>query len=198
MLLIPFGVVLVGPNADWLHSDSGLRWRSNTVSTVSTKRQRILPTSNREPSYDENFSDWARLQAQQLRTCKPSGIDWKHVAEELEEVAARIRHALLSDLEIVLLHLLKLHYEVSPNEWRGRSRNWKLHTAEHRNRVIDILENERALRNRLDEFVGKAYPRARQHVTIETGHSKSRYPDECPWSVAQILDTEFFPEPFKS
>lgn len=168
------------------------------MSTVSTKRQRILPTSSHEPSYEENFSDWALFQAQQLRTCKPSGIDWKHVAEELEEVAARIRHALLSDLEIVLQQLLKLQYETSSNEWQRRSRSWKLHAAEHRNRVVDILENERTLELKLDEFVAKAYPRARQSASLETGHKKDRYPEGCPWSLEQILDTDFFPEPFKS
>jgi len=174
----------------------------NTTMSKLTIKTRGTPVSMRvltdRPDREENFSAWLLDQATELRTRKPDGIDWQQVAEELEEVAARIRHALLSDLEIVLLHLLKLQFETSANEWRGRSRNWKLHAAEHRNRVIDILENERALRKKLDEFVGKAYPRARQHVTIETGHSKCHYPDECPWSVAQILDTEFFPDPFKS
>jgi hypothetical protein len=113
-------------------------------------------------------------------------------------VAARIRHALLSDLEIVLIHLLKLQFETSPNEWRGRSRNWKLHAAEHRDRVSDILENEHTLRNKFDEFVDKAYPRARRRAALEIGHKESRHPNDCPWSVPQILDNEFFPEPFKS
>jgi len=151
-----------------------------------------------KPDREENFSAWLLDQATELRTRKPVGIDWEQVAEELEEVAARIRHALLSDLEIVLLHLLKLQYETSTNEWRGRSRHWKLDAAEHRDRVIDILENEHALRNKLDEFVVKGYPRARRRAALETGHEESHYPDACPWSDAQILDTELFPDPFKS
>jgi hypothetical protein len=150
------------------------------------------------PDREENFSAWLLIQATELRTRKPAGIDWQHVAEELEEVAARIRHALLSDLEIALIHLLKLQFETSANEWRGRSRNWKLHAAEHRDRITDILENEQTLRNKFDEFVDKAYPRSRRRAALEMGHKESRYPDTCPWSIPQILDNEFFPEPFKS
>ncbi len=113
-------------------------------------------------------------------------------------MAASTRHALVSDLVVVLHHLLKLQYETSPNEWRGRSRGWKLHAAEHRDRVIDFLEESKSLRNRLDEFVRKAYPRARRQAALETGHKESRYPDSCPWSNAQILEPKFFSEPFKS
>jgi|SRR5580698_7785434 hypothetical protein len=168
----------------------------------ATTKTRGTPVSMRvltdAPDREEDFSAWLLNQATELRTRKPGGIDWQHVAEELEEVAARIRHALLSDLEIVLIHLLKLQFETSANEWRGRSRNWKLHAAEHRDRVTDILESEHTLRNKFDEFVDKAYPRARRRAALETGHKESRYPDECPRSVAQILDNEFFPEPFKS
>ncbi len=168
--------------------------------TTTKSRAMLVPMRavHQKPSYDENFSAWVLHQANELRIRKPVGIDWKHVAEELEEMAARIRHALLSDLEIVLLHLLKLQYETSSNEWRGRSRNWKLHAAEHRDRVLDILEDSKNLRNSMDDFVGKAYPRARRRAALETGHKESRYPDSCPWSAAQILDTSFFPEPFKS
>jgi hypothetical protein len=157
-----------------------------------------IPSGDSELNYEENYSLWALHQANELRIRKPVGIDWKQVAEELEEMAARIRLALLSDLEVILLHLLKLEYETSANEWRGRSRNWKLHAAEHRDRVIDILENEHALRNKLDEFVDKAYPRARRRAALETGRKESRYPDSCPWSAVQILDVSFFPDPFKS
>lgn len=137
-------------------------------------------------------------QAEKLRTLKPASIDWAQIAEELEETAASIRHALVSDLVVVLHHLLKLQYESSSDEWRGRSRTWKLHAAVHRNRVIDILEESKSLPNRFDEFVRKAYPRARRQAAIETGHKESRYRDTCPWSAAQILDAKFFPEPFKS
>jgi hypothetical protein len=150
------------------------------------------------PDREQNFSAWLLDQAKELRSLKPAGIDWKHVAEELEEVAAGIRHALVSDLVVLLQHLLKLQYEASPNEWRGRSRNWKLHAAEHRDRIIDVFEDSKNLRNSMDAFVLKAYPRARRRAALETGHKESRYPDACPWSDAQILDPRFFPEPLKS
>jgi hypothetical protein len=151
-----------------------------------------------KPAYDDDFAAWLLDQANQLRVRKPKFIDWEQVAEELEEMSVRLRHALSSDLEIVLQHLLKLQYEPSPNEWRGRSRGWKLHATEHRNRVNDILEDSKTLRNNFADFLAKAYPRARQEAAIETGCLETHYPSECPWSTAQILDTTYFPEPFSS
>jgi hypothetical protein len=156
-----------------------------------------MRAANEKPSRDENFSAWLLDQARELRTRQPVGINWQAVAEELEEVTARIRHALLGDLEALLQHLLKLQYEPSSSEWRGRSRSWKLHAAEHRDGVIDILEDSKNLCNSMHEFVRKAYPRARRRAALETGHKESRYPDACPWSRAQILDVKFFPESFK-
>ncbi len=163
-------------------------------------RPTLLPmeTASYQPTREEDLTAWLLDQANELRTRTPASIDWAGIAEELEEIAASTRHALVSDLVVVLRHLLKLQYETSANEWRGRSRGWKLHAAEHRDRVIDFLDESKSLLNRFDEFVRKAYPRARQQTALETGHKESRYPETCPWSVEQILDPKFFPETFKS
>ena len=72
-----------------------------------------IPTAAAKPDCEETFSAWVLYQANELRTLKPIGIGWEHVAQELEEMAARIRHALVSDLEVVLLHLLKLQFETT-------------------------------------------------------------------------------------
>ncbi len=168
---------------------------------ATTKSRPILlpmETASHQPARDEDLNAWLLAQARELRAHRPASVDWAGIAEELEEMAASTRHALVSDLVVVLHHLLKLQYETGPNEWRGRSRGWKLHAAEHRDRVIDFLEESKSLRNRLDEFVRKAYPRARRQAALETGHKESRYPEICPWSDEQILNLKFFPETFKS
>jgi hypothetical protein len=126
--------------------------------TTAKIREAVRPTRTvtGKPSRDEDLTAWLLDQAEQLRIHQPVALDWELIAEELAEMAASTRHALVSDLVVVLHHLSKLQYETSANEWRGRSRGWKLHTAEHRGRVIDILEESKSLLNRFDELDRKS------------------------------------------
>jgi hypothetical protein len=138
-------------------------------------------------SIDADFHAWLVEQTALVRARQYQRIDWEHVAEELEDMGAGVRHALRSDLEIVLQHLLKLQYEPSPNEWRGRARGWKLHAAEHRNRLIDILDDSPSLRNSIPEVIAKAYSRAVEQASIDIGRPEADFPGDCPWSLQEIL-----------
>ena len=57
---------------------------------------------------DDDVYGWLLSQASALRARDHFSLDWDNLAEELEEMAALRRDALQSDLEILLLHCLKL------------------------------------------------------------------------------------------
>ena len=40
----------------------------------------------------------------------------------------------------------------------------------------------------------RAYPRARRQAARETGLPLAIFPQVCPWTTAQVLDTDFWPE----
>jgi hypothetical protein len=142
-----------------------------------------------------DYHSWLVEQAALIRARKYQQIDWDNVAEELEDMASSVRRATRSDLEILLQHLLKLQYEPSANEWRGRSRGWKLSVVEHRNRIVDILEDSGSLRKMLPEMMPKAYSRAVEAASIDTSRRKEEFPGECPWSIQEIMEMDF-PDPF--
>jgi hypothetical protein len=145
-------------------------------------------------SRETDFYAWLLAQANELRAHKPDAIDWEELAEELEEMAARTRDALTSNLEQLFIHLLKLQFEPSENERRLRGRQWKLDAMEHRNRVNDLLSDSRTLRNTYDAFQSKAYPRACHHVAVLFGERLTEpLPKDCPWTLAEIRNDEFFP-----
>jgi uncharacterized protein DUF29 len=56
------------------------------------------------PSRETDFYAWLLAQADELRVHKPDAIDWEGLAEELEEMAARTRDALTSNLEQLFIH----------------------------------------------------------------------------------------------
>jgi hypothetical protein len=145
---------------------------------------------------DDDFAGWLVDQASALRERRTFSLDWDNLAEELEDKYAQLEKDLESDLRIVLEHLLKLQFEPSENEWKGRSRKWKVDTIEHRARIDTILKKSPKLRQRTAEFVTTQYPVAIRKVATQTGRRRASFPLIYPWSVNQILDPDFFPNPF--
>lgn len=76
--------------------------------------------------YERDILAWSQHQADLLRRLergeRVNDVDWTHVAEEIEDVGLSELHAVESFLNLLLLHVLKLH--VSPDSpacahWRG-------------------------------------------------------------------------------
>ena len=72
-------------------------------------------TRKPEPSlYETDVAAWADEQARLLRAAAAGDqesrarIDWENVIEEIETLGRTERRELLSHLEIILIHLLKL------------------------------------------------------------------------------------------
>ncbi len=64
--------------------------------------------------YDTDYYAWALSQADELRrlaeTRPNTAIDFEHLIEEIEGLAGGSLNAVLSQLERLLVHLLKLEY----------------------------------------------------------------------------------------
>jgi hypothetical protein len=158
----------------------------------------IVKQSCRTIRIDDDFHGWLVEQAGMLRARQDRLLDWDALAEELEEMGRSERDALASNLEVVLLHMLKLGYERRETQRRWRERQWKVDLAEHRNRVNDILEASAGLRSKFDEFKTKAYARARRLAGIAIGQDQRPIgPRDCPWSRDEILDDDYFPAPLR-
>lgn len=97
-------------------------------------------------SRDDDFAAWVLDQAKVLRRLKPRAIDWEALAEQLDEMYAQFTTDLLSDLRVVLQHLLKLQFQPGDNELKQRARGWKVSATEHRNRIAFILAGSRSIR----------------------------------------------------
>ena len=64
-----------------------------------------------------------------------------YLAEEIEAMGRSERQAVKSNLRIILMHLLKYHYQP-----QRRSKSWLTTLVEHRQRVQDAFENSPSLR----------------------------------------------------
>jgi hypothetical protein len=63
--------------------------------------------------YDHDILSWSERQADLLRRLargeRINGVDWEHVVEEIEDVGLSELHAVESYLDLMLVHLLKVH-----------------------------------------------------------------------------------------
>jgi hypothetical protein len=140
-------------------------------------------------TYDGDFCAWLEQQAALIRAGRFDLLDVESIAEELEGLSRSDKRALESHLTVVILHLLK--WQMQP-DLRGKS--WDASIRKARRAVLKLLADSPSLRPRLPALVASAYADAVLDAVRETPYSRTDFPKECPYTVGQILDEEFYPD----
>jgi hypothetical protein len=141
------------------------------------------------PLYERDFYAWANEQAGLLREGKLAQADIEHIAEEIESMGRTEKRELVSRLTVLLLHLLKWHYQPG---LRGPS--WRATVRLQRHDLTSHLGDNPSLRALLPEAIESAYTRAVIEGEAETGFPKSTFPAACPWSLQKMMSEDFWPE----
>jgi hypothetical protein len=138
-------------------------------------------------NHDQDFYQWAMNSAQQLRTGNLAGLDLIRIAEEIEDMGRSEKHALASHLRVLMLHLLKWRYQPAL-----RSVSWRLSITNARDDIAELLEDNPSLNSKLAEIVSRRYSAARQGAMLETGLPAVTFPIDCPFTIVQLLDSEYW------
>jgi hypothetical protein len=141
--------------------------------------------------YEQDFFEWTQTTAALLRQGKWHEIDSESVAEELASLGKRDRRELGSRLEVLIMHLLKWCYQP---EQREHSHSWSDTIWDQRRELTLLLDDSSSLRRHGPLLLQQRYPHARQKALNETRLPEQALPQECPWTVEQILDNGFWPE----
>jgi hypothetical protein len=141
--------------------------------------------------YDTDFYQWTQEQAALLRDGKARDLDWSNLAEEIESLGRSDRRALGSYVQGVVMHLLKWQYQPTG---RQTGHSWRSTIDTGRDAIHDLVDESPSLGPQCRPLLQKHYPRARREASRETGLPLARFPEECPWDVAQVLDDTFWPE----
>ena len=139
--------------------------------------------------YEQDVYAWAQETAALIRAGKWHAVDAETVAEEVESVGASEYRAVSSAVYQILVHLLKWRYQ--PHR---QSRSWQGSIVEHRNRVPRGLRRAPSLAREIPMMMVEEYPAACRKVSAQTGLPLATFPQACPWTAAQILDDDFWPE----
>jgi hypothetical protein len=142
------------------------------------------------PLYERDFHAWTEEQARLLDKGQLDALDVDHLIAELQLMAGNERRALGSRLEVLLLHLLKWQYQP---ERRRTGHSWEYSIREARERLQDMLDEGESLSGHVPRLVERHYPRAQRKAARQTGLPPATFPATCPWTIAQVLDADFWP-----
>jgi hypothetical protein len=140
--------------------------------------------------YDQDFYAWIAQNVSLLRSGQLSEVDVEHIAEELESMGKRDLRQLRSQLQVLIMHLLKWQYQTDL-----RSKSW-VNTIDHqRDEIEALLLDSPSLRNQLKDAIELIYSKAARDATHETGLPAEKFPEQCPYRIDEILGPAFMPDP---
>ena len=135
--------------------------------------------------YDRDILTWSEHQAGLLRRLskgeRVNGLDWAHLAEEIEDVGLSELNAVRSFVRLLLVHLLKIQdWPDSPslNHWRGEIGSFQ---ADASQRFAP------SMRQRID--LASSWSNAVEQLESLTydGVPPRAWPSECSFTLSQLL-----------
>lgn len=136
--------------------------------------------------YETDFVAWVEQQALLLQQKQFADLDLLNLIDEVQDLSRRERQALYSNLKIVLLHLLKWHYQSEM-----RSNSWRSSIREHRQRIARQIKDSPSLKPYLEEIIAECYEDARLLAADETGLPIETFPLDSPYPTTDVLDSNF-------
>lgn len=148
--------------------------------------------------YAQDYQRWIEKTIDQLQKGEFVELDIEHLIEELIDLGKSDKKSLESNLMILLAHLLKLRIQAdAPDSMKN---SWYNSIDEHRKRVLIDLEETPSLKSYLTTAIQKAYSNSRDLAIKEGKRAKygvqipedNNYPTDCPFSIEEILDEDFY------
>ncbi|MEH2091335.1 DUF29 domain-containing protein [Nostoc sp.] len=146
-------------------------------------------TTSGSDLYEQDFYLWIQTTAELLKQGRLTELDLENLIDEIETMGRSEKKALRSNLEVVLMHLLKYKYQAEK-----RSGSWRATIREHRKRIRQALEESPSLKPYFDEVFELCYDDARLLAVDETELHLATFPEQSPFTPEQALDPDFLPD----
>jgi len=142
-------------------------------------------------SYEADVVAWANEQASLIRAGQFDLLDLEHIAEEIDDVGKSEQRELASRMAVLLAHLLKWQYQPA-----RRSNSWRHTLTTQRKEVSYALKEAPSLRTKFtdEEWLEIVWAKAKTMAESETGLDLESFPENCPWTIANVLGDGWLPE----
>lgn len=138
--------------------------------------------------YKDDALLWRETQIQLLQEGREREVDYNSLLQMLLEMGISDERTIEGLGRILILHLLKLMYQPHMT-----TRSWFNSVRVHRRDLKSAMGSKsKTLYNYFVHNLPKIYESARDMAFIETHLPDKMLPVECPFSVEEILDDDFF------
>jgi hypothetical protein len=147
--------------------------------------------------YEHDFNAWIHNQISLLKAGKTNEIDVEHLIEELEDMGKSNLRELESRFIILIAHLLKWQFQLATLEtqWQDfEGKSWRKTIIEQRTQLLYLLKKVPSLKQKLPHAITEAYSEAAMLAVKESKLSQAIFPTDCPYTIEQLLDDDFYPE----
>lgn len=139
-------------------------------------------------TYLADFNSWIEQTVKLLRENRWQEIDVANLIEEVEDLGKSERRGIASQLTRLLLHLLRWQYQP-----QRRSDSWLDSITDARTQIELVIEDSPSLRNYPAENIEGSYQRARRQAAKQTNIEIGVFPNNCPYSLEEILAESWLP-----
>lgn len=146
--------------------------------------------------YEQDYTAWAKLNADLLRAGQFGELDVEHLLEELSDMGKSEQRTLESRLRVLLAHLLKWQFQYGrlTDCWREcDGRSWRGTIVHQRTELKILLRRHPGMQRLWSAALPVAYADARELAAAETGLPIDTFPLQCPYAEASILEEGFLP-----
>jgi hypothetical protein len=156
---------------------------------VAIANQTQQSTISHHDLYEKDFCLWIEQAIKLLSENRLTELDRENLIEEISDMGNSQKHGLESNLEVILMHLLKYKYQ--PDK---RTNSWRSTLFEHRRRLHKAFKTSPSLKSHFTNEFNDCYAAARELAAIETGLDISLFPLESPFTPNQTLDKSYLPD----
>ena len=138
--------------------------------------------------YNQDYYQWIQQTVKLLEQRNFQELDLDNLIEEIQDLALNEKQIIETNLIVVLKLLLK--WQCQPEQHSGEI---KASIRRHRYQIRDDLKVSPSLKTYLSEIWLESYQEARLQAADETESAIATFPEQCPYTIENILNTDYLP-----
>lgn len=146
---------------------------------------------NNKTLYDQDFYLWIQTTIQQLKERNIEQLDIENLIEEIDSMGRSEKKELKTRLVVLIEHLLKLQYWIEEKD--NNARGWRNTVVEQRRQIAYTLADSPSLKAILNDVFLPCYQDAKKDTINKYQLPSNLFPEEPPFSLAQVLNADFIP-----
>ncbi|TAE59818.1 MAG: DUF29 domain-containing protein [Nostocales cyanobacterium] len=151
----------------------------------------MLTVDNNKKLYDQDFYLWIQTTVQQLKERNLEQLDIENLIEEIDSMGRSEKRELKTRLVVLIEHLLKLQYWTQEKDYNARG--WRKTVVEQRRQIAYTLADSPSLKAILNDVFLDCYQDARKDTINKYQLSSKLFPQEPPFTLTEVLNTDFIP-----